>query len=294
VRQSSVDRWGQHRFDLELVHIPAGEFWMGSDSVEGEDDGYLGQPRHGVYLSEYWIARAPVTNAQFLPFVQATGHHMPDHWEGGRPLPGTERHPITFVSWDDARAYCGWLEEQLQVGDFKLKVWRGGQLATLNLQLEALSVRLPTEAEWEKAARGPDSYVYPWGDEWDGARCNTAESGREGTTPVDAFPQGASPYGVLDMAGNVWEWTSSVRRPYPYDAKDGRENSASGDSVRRDDIIGHGDIIRRSDSIRRVVRGGSFLLDRRYARCAVRYGSAPERRTWVYGFRVAISGVDAG
>jgi formylglycine-generating enzyme required for sulfatase activity len=230
---------------------------MGSDPVGDEDDSYLGQPRHRVYLPDYYIGRTPVTNAQFLLFVRTTGHHMPDHWEGGRPLPGTEKHPMVFISWEDARVYCEWL----QVSGFRLKVWHDGQPETLraepqgkvlNLQPETLTVRLPTEAEWEKAARGTDGRAYPW--------------------------------------GNVWEWTSSVRRPYPYDAEDGREDPASGDSVRRDDIIGHGDSIRRSGSMRRVVRGGSFLLDRRYARCAVRYGSAPEQRTWVYGFRVAVSG----
>jgi formylglycine-generating enzyme required for sulfatase activity len=211
-----------------------------------------------------------------------------------------ERHPMVFISWADARAYCGWLEEQLQVAGGKLKVWRDGQPETLNLEPETLTVRLPTEAEWEKAARGPDDRLYPWGNKWDVARCNTAESGWEGTTPVDAYPQGASPYGVLDLAGNAWEWTSSARDPYPYDAEDGREDPAVGDSVHRDDIIDPSDSTCRRDgtcrrdSIRRVVRGGSFLLDRRYARCAVRYGSAPERRTWIYGFRIAVTGMVAG
>ena len=173
--------------DIDLVHVPAGEFWMGSDPSAGEDDGYLGQPRHRVYLPDYCIGRTPVTNAQFLPFVRATGHHMPDHWEGGGPLEGAEQHPMTFVSWGDARAYCGWLEEQLKVSGFKLNVWCDGQVSTCNLQPATLVVRLPTEAEWEKAARGTDGRVYPWGDEWDAARCNTAESGWEATTPVGAL-----------------------------------------------------------------------------------------------------------
>ena len=133
--------------------------------------------------------------------------------------------------------------------------------------------------------------VYPWGDAWDAACCNTEESGWGATTPVGTFPQGASPYGVLDMAGNVWEWTSSARAPYPYDAGDGREDAGEGDPVRRDDIVHRGGYVRHDDGIRRIVRGGSFLLDRRYARCAVRYGSVPERRTWVYGFRVCVASV---
>ena len=278
--------------DIDLIHIPAGEFWMGSDPAVGEENGYLGQPRHRVYLHEYYIGRTPVTNAQFLPFVQATGHHMPDHWGGGGPLEGAEQHPMTFVSWADARAYCAWLEEQLKVERYKLNVWRDGQRSTFNLELSALSVRLPTEAQWEKAARGTDGRVYPWGDAWDAARCNTEESGWRATTPVGAFPQGASPYGALDMAGNVWEWTSSARAPYPYDAVDGREEASTEDGVRREDIIDP-NAGARGDPIRRIVRGGSFLLDRRYARCAVRYGSVPERRTWVYGFRVCVE-ADAG
>ena len=284
--------------EFDLVHIPAGEFWMGGDSKGDEDDGYLGQPRHRVYLPDYLLGRTPVTNAQFLPFVRATGHHMPDHWEGGQPLEGTEQHPMVFVSWDDARAYCAWLEEQLQgrpkVGSScGLRIWRDGQLETRSDQRSApepgtVIIRLPTEAEWEKAARGPDGRVYPWGDEWDAARCNSSESGREGTTPVDAFPQGASPYGVLDMAGNVWEWTASARGPYPYDAGDGREEVVAA-GMRREDVIEPG--ARPGDTVRRIVRGGSFLLGRQFARCAVRYGSVPERRTWVYGFRVVASAV---
>jgi formylglycine-generating enzyme required for sulfatase activity len=275
-------------YDIDLVHVPAGAFWMGDDPVPGEEDGYLGQPRHRVHLPEYWIGRTPVTNAQYLPFVRATGCHMPDHWGNGQALPGLEQHPVTFVSWDDARAYCGWVEGQFRVASCGLRIWRDGQPLPLDAQPGMLSVRLPTEAEWERAARGAEGRAYPWGDAWDAARCNTEESGWGATTAVGAFPQGASPYGALDMAGNVWEWTSSARAPYPYDAADGREEAATGEGTRREDVIDpHAGA--RADPMRRIVRGGSFLLDRRYARCAVRYGSVPERRTWVYGFRVCVA-----
>jgi formylglycine-generating enzyme required for sulfatase activity len=220
---------------------------MGADPVGEDGDAYLGQPRHRVYLPEYWIARTPVTQAQYQTYLAATKVGAPDLWEGGKPLPGLEQHPVVSVSWEDARRYCAWLAETAR-----------------------REVRLPTEAEWEKAARGADGRVYPWGDAWDAARCNTAESAREAMSPVGSYPQGASPYGVLGLAGNVWEWTSSARAGYPYDPDDGRETVVEGDERRR------------------IVRGGSFLLDRRYARCAVRYGSEPYKRTWVYGFRLAM------
>jgi formylglycine-generating enzyme required for sulfatase activity len=170
-------------------------------------------------------------------------------------------HPVVGVSWYEAVAFCRWLTERSRVEGVNLDLFD---------QPGEWVVRLPTEAEWEKAARGADGRVYPWGDAWDAARCNTAESAREAMSPVGSYPQGASPYGVLGLAGNVWEWTSSARAGYPYDPDDGRETVVEGDERRR------------------IVRGGSFLLDRRYARCAVRYGSEPYKRTWVYGFRLAM------
>jgi formylglycine-generating enzyme required for sulfatase activity len=220
---------------------------MGADPVGDEGDAYLGQPRHQVCLPEFWIARTPVTQGQYQAYVEATRVGAPDLWEGGKPLPGMQDHPVVSVSWEDAQRYCVWMTE-----------------TTGNRH------RLPTEAEWEKAARGTDGRAYPWGDEWDAACCNTSECGLEAMAPVGSYPQGASPYGVLGMAGNVWEWTSSARAEYPYDAADGREAAHRGDSARR------------------IVRGGSFLLDHRYARCAVRYGSDPLRRPWMYGFRVVV------
>jgi formylglycine-generating enzyme required for sulfatase activity len=274
---------------IEWVHIPAGAFWMGSEPTGDEADAYLGQPRHSVYLADYCISRTPITNDQYLPFVQATGYRPPDHWVGGEPLAGVEEHPVTFVAWEDARAYCAWLEGQLQVESCELKVWRDGQLEACSVGTETLTVRLPTEAEWEKAARGTDGRVYPWGDAWEAARCSTVESGGEGTTPVRAFPGGISPYGVLDVAGGVWEWTSSARAEYPYDADDGREDKEGAAGLGEQESGGgkryRGGFIDYGVGTRRIVRGGSFLLDQRYARCAIRYGSAPDRRTWVYGFR---------
>ncbi len=171
------------------------------------------------------LTRTPVTNAQYAAFVQATGHGQPEHWKGGRPPGDKRRHPVVYVSWHDAVAYCRWLAE-----------------------VTGKPYRLPSEAEWEKGARGSDGRIYPWGNRWDAQRCNSGEGGPGDTTPVGAYPQGASPYGLLDLAGNVWEWTRSlwgreVSRPafgYPYDAEDGREDPGAGDEVLR------------------VLRGGAF------------------------------------
>lgn len=153
----------------DAVLIPAGPFLMGDGLEE-------------VVLPAFAIGKYPVTNAEYFEFVAATGYRRPDHWSGdGIYPPELARHPVVFVSWEDANAFARWVDG-----------------------------RLPTECEWEKAARGGDARAYPWGDEFNPALCNTSESQTEGTRPVDDHPGGASPYGVLDMAGNVWEWTSSL------------------------------------------------------------------------------------
>jgi formylglycine-generating enzyme required for sulfatase activity len=141
----------------------------------------MGEPAQRVELPKFRIAKYPVTNSQYQYFVEATGQRRPDHWPraGGCP-PELARQPVVFVSWEDAAAYAAWL---------------GG--------------RLPAESEWEKAARGVDGRLYPWGNDFIANHCNTSESDTDGVRPVDAHPGGASPYGVLDMAGNVWEWTST-------------------------------------------------------------------------------------
>ncbi len=228
----------------EMVLIPAGEFLMGSDPNQDEQAYSDEQPQRSLYLSDYYLAKTPVTNAQYLAFVQATDHERPEHWKGGKIPKGKEDHPVVYVTWHDAVAYCTWLAE-----------------------LTGKLCRLPTEAEWEKGARGADGRVYPWGDQFDESRCNTSESGIRDTTSVYKYPDGASPYGLLDMTGNVWEWTSSLYEPYPYDPKDGRENPNS--------------------SERRVLRGGSFLNDEDFARCAYR-SYLPYVRDWNCGYRVCV------
>ncbi len=152
-----------------LVYIPAGLFEMG----DGQESNC---PKHVVELSAYWIGVFAVTNAQYLRFVEATGHRAPDnsrHRESG-----LADHPVTDVSWDDSVAYAG---------------WAGCELAT--------------EAQWEKAARGPQGLIYPWGKEWDETKCrHWGNKGNETTCAVYGYPQGASRYGTYNQSGNVWEW----------------------------------------------------------------------------------------
>ena len=230
---------------MEMVYVPAGKFRMGSnDGAKWAQKGE--KPAHEVFVEGFWIDRTPVTNEEYRRFVQATTHQKPKHWEGGRIPKGKEAHPVVCVSWRDARAYCR---------------WRSGQAG--------VAIRLPTEAEWEKAARGTHEWLYPWGDEFDQRKCNSAEGGAGDTWPVGRYSPGDSPYGLADMAGNVWEWTGSLYKPYPYDAPDGREDpEADG---------------------RRVVRGGSWNGNQRIVRAAFRYNIEP---SYVYddvGFRCACS-----
>ncbi len=243
-------------FEPELLHVPAGEFLMGSDP--GRDRFALSneKPQHSVYLPDYYLARMPVTNAQYLAFVTATEHEPPEHWGSGKPPTGREEHPVVNVSWYDAMAYCRWLAE-----------------------VTGKPYRLPSEAEWEKGARGVDGRLYPWGDSWDPERCNSREGMAGDTTPAGAYPQGASPFGLLDMTGNVWEWTMSLwgedphepQFEYPYDPDDGREDIEAGISVWR------------------VLRGGSCIYNPYRARAAYRFRLGPNRRNLSYGgFRCCV------
>lgn len=194
----------------EMVNIPAGPFIMGSDTGPQDE-----RPAHQITLGVFVIDRYPVTNALFAEFLNAVGytnkqgeglfdiddpdartHQVSGKWIADK---GYGNHPVVEVAWAGARDYCS---------------WRGK--------------RLPTEAEWEKAARGTDGRKYPWGNmSPDRARAKFGAAYNE-TAPVDAFPAGASPYGIHDMAGNAWEWVASAYRPYPYRADDGREDLTAG------------------------------------------------------------------
>ncbi len=244
--------WSPPHGEPEWVDIPEGSFWMGSEMARPQP-----QRRHRLELPAYQISKAPVTNAQYHLFTEARGHRRPRHWEGDRPPKGLESHPVVYVSWHDALAYCTWLSEVTEK-----------------------PVTLPSEAKWEKAARGnKDHREYPWGDRFEAERCNSGELGLGTTTAIGIFPEGASPYGCLDMAGNVWEWTRSLwgkdrEKPdfrYPYDPKDGREDLSAADEVPR------------------VLRGGSFLVYAEGVRCACRDRSAPVGQSGVVGFRVVLS-----
>ena len=208
-----------------LVEVPAGPFVAGSDADEREygyrlDEAAYGhsrtrergwydreRPRETRSLERFLIARTPITNAQYAAFVDATGHRVPDvdpetwkgyrlihpyertrrhAWAEGRPPPGREDHPVVMVSHGDAMAYAAWLSAETG------RQWR-----------------LPTELEWEKAARGPDGRPFPWGDTFDAALLNSHDSGPFDTVPVGSYAAGASPYGLLDAAGQVFEWTAS-------------------------------------------------------------------------------------
>ena len=136
-----------------------------------------GEENERIHRPEYAIAKAPVTNAQYKAFVETTGHEAPFHWKKGEIPSGKEDHPVVHVNWHDATAFCQWA-----------------------------GCRLPTEREWEKGARGTDGREYPWGDRWEKDRCNNSSVLGGDKTPVGRYPSGASPYGLLDMAGNVWEW----------------------------------------------------------------------------------------
>jgi len=220
----------------EMVWIPAGHSRMGSPDGEGNPDE---SPQRRVYLDGYWIYRHPVTVARYRAFCEATGRAMP-------ALPGDsagDDHPIFNINWHDARAYAEWA-----------------------------GASLPTEAQWEKAARGTDGRTYPWGNTWDPDRCvspeNTRAVQRYGTRPVGSHPAGASPYGVMDMAGQIWEWVADW---YAADAyRTMPEVNPTGPERGR----------------LKVLRGGSLNWDEWHSRSAYRNLNPPDAAGWVQaGFR---------
>ncbi len=164
-----------------MVYIPSGEFIMGSN-IRWNDE----SPEHVISLPAYFIDRYEVSNAEYKRFVDATAHKPPDHWNGPAFPDALARHPVTFVSWHDAAAYCRWAGK-----------------------------RLPSEQEWEKAARGTDGRQYPWGDVFHETRSNNPQKGSKGTEPVGSYENGKSPYGLYDMSGNVWEWVDAWYKPHP-------------------------------------------------------------------------------
>jgi formylglycine-generating enzyme required for sulfatase activity len=230
---SSAQRVQRDTDGSELMLVPAGFFQMG-------------QERRAVYLDGFYIDRFAVTNRQYAAFLDVTGHRPSHadfvaHWRDGRVPAGLEQHPVVHVSWFDARAYAQWAGKSL-----------------------------PTEAQWEKAARGSDGRKYPWGKSTpDDARANFG-SWHRGTVPVGSCPAGASPYGVEDLAGNVWEWCEDV---------DSQEFYANGPSHNPCNHVAIG------ARPRRVVRGGSFMYDAHSVRTFSRSSFEPDTGAQGIGFR---------
>jgi formylglycine-generating enzyme required for sulfatase activity len=219
-----------------MVLIPAGTFIMGDDSFKKAV-----RPRHERYLDAFYIDPYDVTNIEYKEFVDATGSSIPSHWRGGAYPAGKENHPVTFVSWFEANDYCHWAGK-----------------------------RLPSEAEWEKSARGTDGRTYPWGNDLDKTKANVPYLKIGDTTPVNRFEQGKSPYGLYDMAGNVFQWTADWFKSY------------AGNDFLHPNFGG----------MLRVLRGGSYY-DCSYYRCGPsfptynRIALTPETRAISLGFRCA-------
>ena len=198
---------------LGFVHIPAGRFLMGSDPEKDSDAYEDEQPQHQLTLPDYYLARYPVTVAQFRAFADASGYDDFDK----DALEDPPNRPVRWVTWYDALAYAQWLGEELSAAS---RQWAVEERLNRNAVEQAfwqglaegdLGVSLPSEAEWEKAARGDgDGRIYPWGDQADPNRANYGDTGVGTTSAVGAFPDGASPYGLLDLSGNVYEWTRSL------------------------------------------------------------------------------------
>lgn len=239
--------WMRSRAFLpELKTIAAGTFVMGDDFGSSEV-----QPAHYLHLESYQIGRFPVTNLDYATFLIDTRRPPPLRWP--RPVRWLEEAMLPVcVSWPDAMAYCVWLSRQT-----------------------GMRVRLPSEAEWEKAAtwnpQKESKTLYPWGNDFDPAYCNTAEAHLETLTPVDTFrPAGDSYYGVSDLMGNVAEWTLARKMPYPYSTARGRHDP---------------NIVEM-----RVARGGSFASEGKRITALFRQYLPPEERRQPVGFRLVVEG----
>jgi formylglycine-generating enzyme required for sulfatase activity len=231
---------------IRALRVPGGRFEMGA-----EDLGSWPRPVHPVRISAFWLAETTVTNAQYAEFLEATKHREPRYWrdkEYSRP-----GQPVVGVTWHDASAFCAWLSE-----------------------VSGRSVVLPSEAQWEFAARGPEGRKYPWGDEEpDEPRARFGLGWEEGATEVGSHPAGRGPYGHLDLVGNVWEWCRDV-----WDEKAYAKRQKSGQEVVDPEVTDPGDI--------RCLRGGAFVYVAQYLRAAYRSRYDAERWFLSFGFRVAV------
>lgn len=285
---SNLSILGDQRFDHDLWHLPAdenlgfvfipsGRFLLGSND---EDKMALERekPQHELMLPGFWIAKYPVTVAQFIDFIDETKHSF-----DGFEINQISSNPVVSVNWYDALDYIQWLRPkifkyaaaQLEKGVIN-PLWQG-------INDGRLTLNLPSEAEWEKSARGINGQLFPWGKDYDNEKANTGITKVGNPSPVGCFSAGRSPYGLLDASGNVWEWTRNIALQrkensseiikeynYPYNSRDGRE-----------------DITANINSLR-ILRGGSFYNDLGSARCAFRLRDSPIIRSKLYGFRIAI------
>ena len=217
-----------------VVRVPAGDFLMGSPEGEGEP---RERPQRGVRVPEFLIDKTEVTWRQYREFAERTGSLLPPAPVSGSP----DDYPVSNVLWEEAQRYCEWV---------------GG--------------RLPTEAEWEKAARGSDGQKYPWGEQWDPLRCNSWIRGPKRPVRVGSYPDGVSPYGVMDMAGSMWEWCADWYR---------ENNDPDGSTTdQKGRIAGR----------RRVLRGGSWISQSLWVRAAYRYSATPASRNVHNSFRCVL------
>lgn len=293
--------------DILWCHIPAGKFWMGSDKKVDKDASDREFPQYQLTLPDFYISRYPITNAQFRAFVNAGGYREPQYWPEARQekiwQDGTvtvwmdekprsqpkhfgepfnlSNHPVVGITWYEALAFCRWLNAH-SPGQLQIHVWEQGQIITQKLSLTGWQITLPSEAEWEKAAKGNDKRIYPWGNKPNPNRANYADTKIGTTSAVGCFPGGVSPYGCEELSGNVWEWTRSLwgtnwEKPdfnYPYRSDDGREDLTAGTDCAH------------------VLRGGSFINDQRDVRCALRVWNYPHYWYYYVGFRVVLSPVN--
>ena len=237
------------------VLIPAGKFLMGSNSKNADASSH---PQHTVNLKAYRIDKYLVTNAQYARFIAATDHRPPSDWKNGKVKQGELLRPVTLVNWYDAAAYAKWAGK-----------------------------RLPTEAEWEKAARGTDGRRWPWGSEMDPARLNTYYNVGS-ATDVTTYSNGVSPYGVFDMAGNVDEWVEDDFLPYKgtdaapdvFQGKVARVLSPEDQALKVSDMV-------RVNRHYKVLRGGSWKGDPFSTATYHRDYSWPNYASDFYGFRCA-------
>jgi formylglycine-generating enzyme required for sulfatase activity len=271
----SPDVWGLPDEDLlGFVEIPAGPFVMGTHRREHVYREHFSV--HELELPLYYTARYPVTVGQFRAFVESSGF-VPGNRDCEK---GIANHPVVNVSWYEALAYCEWLTARLTGTD----AVPGTLSALLRTPSAGMKwrVTLPSEAEWEKAARGPSpsQQEYPWG-EWQSDTGNFEDTRIGGTSPVGCFPKGRSkPHGILDLGGNVFEWTRSIW---------GRDFQLP-DRTDRYEPGPVAEDFGASSEVLRVVRGGSFSVEGYASRCSSRLWYAPDARRDRVGFRVVVSG----